>query len=295
VSVRDLNLSIPDDITTGPLSALSEEEGGSDRPLENLETLTLASLSPWIWEHLSRVGVKLTGLALTTTDYNAITLKSADPSGRILHHLLRVISGSICSILNTATAAPRSIRRSIRRSLAFHPFRTATGIRPGSTVQLEEPRIFFCEQHSLQHALSQGFPRLRHLEISEFSVDDTTFAQALRGARRTLESLHLSSFRLDFSQHWRRAALPETVEAIGTLRELRSLKLRKLQNSSLVVTHKMLEPILIGKPPTQAPLCAKIRAAHISLPSKSPQFIMRLRKSIRRRFPNIREEDVDGE
>jgi hypothetical protein len=294
VHLRELHLSIPDDFDTLPLSASWDEKGL--RPLYQLEKLSISSLSPWLWEHISRLGVKLRSVALTSSKYNSFKFEArSDSCGSVLQHLLDVLSGphlqhfeyrtSDLSAFGDTGVHP-SIQTAVfeypRRSLAFHNLRTDAGI--GSTLLLEELELVKCREHSLNILLSQSFPRLRNLTLNRFSMGDAILAQALHRVARMLESLQI----VDWND---RAPAPvETLSAIAALHSLRSLKLEYCRG----LTHAMLEPLLIGNPPSHPPLCRNVHTAHIQLHERFPEFIVRLRESIQQRFPDTPDNCVTG-
>jgi hypothetical protein len=126
---------------------------------------------------------------------------------------------------------------------------------------------------------------LRQLQLTHFYGEDAVPAKALCGVSAMLESLELICWR-----HPGQGSVDQTISAIGTLHSLNLLTIQQCQG----MTPAMLEPILIGAPPTEPPLCANIRTAYIELDQKCPQFVVRLRESIRQLFPDIGEYDVNG-
>jgi hypothetical protein len=289
--LRDLRLDIEGDVGSAPWSTTIDEKGA--RPLHKLEKLTLSSLSPSLWEYLSGLGVKLTSVSLRSPDYDFGELERRDPSGIVRQHILDVISGPHLQHFTYDRNGGMPIHPSIQAAVLAHPRRslvlnsvlTDPGIASDSLVQLEELELVRCLQGPSCSVLCQSLPRLRKLKLRYFSVDDAILARALRGVSETLEALDMCSWL-----HPAETSMDQTVSAIGTLRFLRSLKLEGCRG----MTHAMLEPLLIGDPPSQLPLCARVRLATIRLQEKSPQFLARLLESMRKRSLYVCDNDIDG-
>jgi hypothetical protein len=302
--LRDLNFTLGSNcVDNAGMASLSSWNDNGVRPLHKLQTLDVRSSespSPWVWEHLSRLGVKLTSVRLVSHVYSLQQLQRCDPSGSVLQQVLDVISGPQLQHYSCCDFGSLPIHPSIlaavfeypRRSLALCALHEPLDhLGPNSMLQLEDLRLFRCGKHALRCIFRQGFPQLRRLHLTVFDVDDASLAMGLRSASETLESVCLS----DWQQNDLSVApfVDQTISAIGTLKSLRNLSISGCPG----VTHAMLEPILIGKHPDQPPLCPRVCAAHIHLGkrSESREFISRLRKSIRRRFPNIADTNVaDG-
>jgi hypothetical protein len=144
-------------------------------------------------------------------------------------------------------------------------------------IQLEKLSLSRFEANLATRTFSQAFPRLRDLTLNSFDGDDAALARAIRSVSETLEF-----FELQERIYRDGVRYDETIAAIGTLRELRRLRLSDCPG----LPHAMLEPLLIGSPPTQPPLCPKVRFVLIRLDEPSPEFMQRVRESIRLRFPN---------
>jgi hypothetical protein len=287
--IRNLRLCIPGDYCSRPLrvSTSQGEQGG--RPQLKLERLSIKSLSPWLWEHLSRLGVKLTSVTLASVDYCSFML-DRDASGRVLCHILNVIRGphlqdfehSDGPLLHPSIQA--AVFEHPRRSLIFHQLHIETGITPGLLVRLEKLDLFKCSDQALNIIMSQSLPRLRKLRLTVFCIHDTILAKILRGASDTLEYLELNSWDHPAGE----VQVDATISAMGTLRELRSLTLLSCPG----VTQTMLEPVLIGTR-ARPPLCSKVREASI-LVGGPMKFHSRLVESILRRFPYASKYDIHG-
>jgi hypothetical protein len=296
--LTELVLFFYDDLDTTPLITCSGNgNGGASpaRPLHGLKTLSVSSLSPWLWQHLSRIGVKLSSVVVNSRDYCPDILQNCDPSGTILAHILDVLGGPRLERFTFADchgvlhpSITKAVFEHPRRSLANHYIETDAGIGPESTSRLEELHLENCLEEPLRSLFAHSLPRLRTLQLKYFALDDTILGQALRTAAETLHSLEIQGWNWYAEEEPPR--VDHTISAIGTMRSLRSLKIVSCEG----VTHAMLEPILIGSPPDRPPLCAQVRVAKVYLTQTSPQFIVRLRESIRLRFPKYNPTDVNG-
>jgi hypothetical protein len=291
--VRDFKFWVSYDVGTKPLAATGtsscQDEDRFPPPLRELEDLGTHSLSPWLWEHLSRVGAKLESVALLCSDYSSAGIAAHDPSGRLVQHILDVISGP--RLRDFTYAGTSEIHPSVQTVVFDHPRRFLNiqrlggdvAIGPGSMCQLEVLDLRHSNPIALHRILTQRLPRLRKLRLIEFQADDAVLAKTLGSVCETLQSLTLAVWRDPPTVH-------NTLSAVETLHALRRLNLQSCPG----VTHAMLEPLLIGTPPTEPPKCPRVRKAYIRLDVQSSQFIARLRESIRSRFPNASDHDVDG-
>jgi hypothetical protein len=291
--VRDLKFFVSHDVGMKPLAATGtsscQDEDRFLPPLRELEDLGTHSLSPWLWEHLSRVGAKLESATLLCCDYSSAGIAAHDPSGRLVQHILDVISGprlqdfKYAGISEIHPSVQAAVFDHPRRSLDIHRLGGDIAIGPGSMCQLEVLDLRHCNPITLHRILTQRLPRLRKLRLIEFQADDAVLAKTLGSVCETLQSLTLAVWHDPPTVH-------NTLSAVETLHALRRLNLLSCPG----VTHAMLEPLLIGSPPTEPPKCPRVCKAYIRLDVRSSQFIARLRESIRSRFPNASDHDVDG-
>jgi hypothetical protein len=151
-------------------------------------------------------------------------------------------------------------------------------------LQCENLVLLAYRKDPLHALLSQTLPRLLRLSLQTFHVDDAILAEALRNVSGTHQFPEIVGWL-----HSEKVRVSETMWTMGTMKALQRLDLQNCPG----VTHSMLEPLLIGSP-RQLPLCPNLRAAHICLEQRSPQFILRLRQSILERFPDTSERDIGG-
>jgi hypothetical protein len=215
-----LRLFLSDDLQTEPLLASKTEDVC---PLQKLEKLAVASLSPWLWAHLSRLGVKLTEVELGD-GYALDIFETHDPTGRVLNHVLNVISDPRLQrfrFFASSGIIPPLIKAAVfahpRRSVSVSFLRTDAGIDPKSMSLMEELSLNQCSDHALRHVLSQPLPRLRRLDLTNFCCDDRFLATVILAVNQTIESLELIGWR-----HPGIISAVQTVTAIGTAVSLHS-------------------------------------------------------------------------
>jgi hypothetical protein len=252
------------------------------QPLESLEILEIGDASPELWEYLSRMGVKLKAVTLLE-GYG----EDEDLSPALLANILDVVGG--LQLLDFSHHAFKmgmppngrilqAVAQYPRRSLALSNKPVSEGVRMAmnqiSTNRLESLSIYCFRNDPAKCILAQPLPCLRNLFLIFVNLDDATLAGAIRAASQTLESLYLETYAVDKY----RTAVDLTVSAIGAAQSLQRLSLYSDHFS-----YAMLEPILIGFPPSQSPLCPRIRIADIGCAGKrgeSEDFHERLRKSM---------------
>jgi hypothetical protein len=165
LNLPDLELLIPGECGRAPLatpvSAPCDAKGA--RPLHKLESLSVdSSFSPWLWEHLSRLGVKLTSVILGPA-FSSMRLKIE--SSETLNHLLSMIRGPHLHYFKYSSVYGPSLNSSIqaavfaypRRSLSFKHISTKAGIRPESVQELEELELVGCSQSALSWIFQYAF------------------------------------------------------------------------------------------------------------------------------------------
>jgi hypothetical protein len=288
-----------------PSPAVTSREHGI-RPLENLKKLNITRTSPLLWEHLSRLGVKLVGVCLGP-GYCSDELAKGDPSSssRLIQDVLDVIRGPQLLELEyfRERYASPTIADPIQATFFEHPRRVVriwhldyhTGISQASLSKIEKMSLYSPRSKPFSRIFSFPLPRLRHLELGESDRDDASVARAILAVSQTLQSLALFRWKpRKKSNQSVGFGVDQTLFAIGTAQ---SFKLRRLKLLNCeCFSHATLEPLLVGNYPTQRPLWANIREVSVySLgdgdeadedSEQDREFTMRLRESVKRRFPH---------
>jgi TPR repeat protein len=240
----------------------------NDIPLGKLQTLSIYHECPKLWEHLSSSGVQLSGVVIS--DAYGCYSQSENPN---LTHLLEVIGGpQLLDFCQVGQEWDRFIPHQLLEAVARHPRRSIAvnlvddnvdvSILKHSVAHLEELGICFGNvPEYVERVLEQPMARLRSLTLHNTRISDAALSRAIRAVNGTLESLSLDIEAIDYwdSIYPDPNARPfdQTTSAIGTVKSLRSL----IAWGQFSYTE--LEPILIGIPPDEPPLCPRVRYASI--------------------------------
>jgi hypothetical protein len=272
----DLDSDWPDKLSPFlPMSLLASK---GTRPLERLRTLQVNFISPSLWEYLSRLGVKLVGATI-----------QSEVKDSFLPHVLDVMRGPHlqhfdhqCELSSTNPLIHTSLFERPRRSIALDFGFKETRIPPGSMARMEKLVLRSCKESTFAQifSLSLELPlrNLRDLRLDRFKLADAVVAQAIRSVAGSLQSFELVTWLVPADR-----SVEQTVSAIGSESRLERLRLVDAAG----ISNAMLEPILIGIPPGQPPLCPCICKVFLwsSLEDNSNEYMARLRDSIRQRFP----------
>jgi hypothetical protein len=254
-------------------------------PLASLEVLQIFFWCPPLWEYLSRLGVKLTGVFLNSS-YSLWDLNEKDPSGTVQQHILNVISGPRLldfSYKFGRTPLPKSIQAAVfahpRRYISCDSLTLVPGVGDGDVFRMEKLHLGKYPGAVLDQISIQP-PPLRHLFLEDFAETDASLAMAIRAVSKTLEFLVLQKFWLRCDAA---TGCEQKISAIGSAQSLRRLDL--FSDSCEGISHAMLEPLLFGDPPSQPPLCPKICEVYFELPSLEQESLGRIRDLFRQRCP----------
>jgi hypothetical protein len=271
------------------IQSLSASNGS--QPLQNLQSAKIDFWCPSFWEYLSRLGVKLRTVE--------ITVAGLDGGCDLVGGALSVIAGPQVENFTfrdwdgPVDAIPHWVQEAVfahpRRSVSISGLYNVHGIRANSMLQMQSLSFHVVSQDALNLVFSLPFSGLTTLYLDCATVDDASLAWAIRAVSWSLESLSISRWRNPadvYSSNLRtptyRHACVETVAAIGSAKFLRWLGLSSING----ISYTMLEPLLIGVPPSQPPHCPRIWNAFIdALDGECTDFVARLRVSIKQRFP----------